>query len=166
METVIRVAAIYLFLMVGLRIIGKREFSQLSALELVSLLLIPEMVSSALQREAASLTNGFIGIATLFGLVFVTSTLMHLNNKVAHVVGGNPVVLVYRGHLVPDHINRERIPTGEIFDAMFLAGVDDLKQVKWAILDPDGKIAIVPEGAGSSSVGNQAMKESESAANR
>jgi uncharacterized membrane protein YcaP (DUF421 family) len=145
METVIRVAIIYLFLMIGLRIIGKREFAELSALELVSLLMIPELVSNALQREAMSVANGLIGVATLFTLVFLTSVAMHLSSRAEKVIAGSPVVLVHHGQLIVDNMNRERVTPDEIYGSMHMSGLDQLHQVRWAILDSDGKIAIVPE---------------------
>jgi uncharacterized membrane protein YcaP (DUF421 family) len=145
METVIRVVVIYLFLLAGLRILGKREFGQLSPFELVTLLLIPEMLTDALTRGDHSLTNAFIGIATLLSLVFLTSMLAHRSKKVADVVEGKPTVLVQHGQYVGDNMNVERITPAEIFTEMHKAGLERLEEVKWAILEDDGKIAIVPQ---------------------
>ena len=72
----LRVALIYVFILLGMRVVGKREFAQLSPSELVSLLMIPELVSQALSHEDYSLTNALIGVCTLLLLVFVTSVLV------------------------------------------------------------------------------------------
>jgi uncharacterized membrane protein YcaP (DUF421 family) len=144
METVIRVFIIYIFILVGLRILGKREFGQLSPLELVSLLMIPEIVTKALTGEDYSLTNALIGVSTLFSLVFLTSVLMQWSRKAEHIIAGKPAVLVYDGNYVPDNMNRERITPDEIFTEMHKSGLEKLEQVKWAVLEPDGKISIVP----------------------
>lgn len=145
METVVRVAIIYVFILVGLRIMGKREFSQLSPLELITLLLIPELVAQSLVREDFSLTNGIIAITTLFTLVFLTSALVHLNEKAEKIVSGSPSVLVSHGEFIESNLNRERMSPEEVFGEMRKAGLHRLDQVRWAVLESDGKISFIPE---------------------
>ncbi|NLX08443.1 MAG: DUF421 domain-containing protein [Chloroflexi bacterium] len=145
METVIRIIIIYMFILLGLRLMGKREFSQLSPLELVNLLLIPEIVSQSIVREDFSLINGLIGISTIFALVFFNSALVHRSKRYEQVIESSPTVLVYHGQLAPDNMNAERIMPEEVFAEMHKSGLERLEQVAWAILEPDGKIAIVPE---------------------
>jgi uncharacterized membrane protein YcaP (DUF421 family) len=144
METVIRVLFVYVFLLVGLRIMGKREFSQLSPLELVTLLLIPELVSQGILREDFSLTNGLIAVATLFSLVFLSSLLQYHSTKISYLISGNACVLVEHGRFVPAHLNKERISPEEIYSEMRRSGLERLEQVKWAILETEGKISIIP----------------------
>lgn len=145
METVIRVTIIYLALLLGLRILGKREFSKLSTMELVTLLLIPELFAQALVREDFSITNAFVAVATLFSLVFLTSLLAQKNEKIEGIIEGNPAVLVEHGRLIEENLNKERVTPGEVFSAMRKSGLERLEQVKWAILEGDGKISVVPE---------------------
>ncbi len=145
METVIRVAIIYFFVMIGLRILGKREFGQMSPLELVTLLLIPELVTQSLNREDFSITNGLVGVTTLFILSFLTSLTTHRSKRVEVLVGGEPAVLVAHGQYQSDVMNRERVSPDEIFNEMHNAGLEKLEQVRWAVLESDGQIAIVPE---------------------
>lgn len=147
METMLRVTVFYLVILVSLRILGKREFGQLSPLELITLLLIPELVSQALLREDFSMTNGLIAIMTLFVLVYFTSLLSHMSEKVEQVVSGKPAILVQHGKFIDEHMNQERVSPEEVFDAMHHSGLYDLKQVQWAILETDGKISIIPEDA-------------------
>lgn len=144
METVLRVAAIYLFVLVALRVLGKREFGQLSPLELVTLLMIPEIVSQALTGEDFSLTGAFVGVATLLVLVFATSMLMHRFKKVEVAVTGEPTVLVHRGELFERALNITRVTPDEVFSEMHKSGLQRLEEVEWAILQTDGAIAIVP----------------------
>jgi uncharacterized membrane protein YcaP (DUF421 family) len=144
METVIRVALVYVFLMVGLRFMGKREFSQLSPLELVTLLLVPEIFSQGILREDFSLTNGFVAIGTLFTLVFLSSALQFHSPRFARLLFSTPTVLVEHGRLIPPHLNKERIAPDEIYGEMHKSGLERIEQVKWAILETDGKISIIP----------------------
>lgn len=145
MSIVLRVAVIYVFILVALRILGKREFGQLSPLELVSLLMIPEMVSQALVDDDFSVTNALIGVATLLSLVFGTSLLMQRFRKAEDIIAGTPTLLVSRGRMIEDALNRMRVTPDEIFAEMRKSGIDRLAEVKWAVLEADGKISIVPE---------------------
>lgn len=147
MDTVVRVTVIYATLMLCFRIIGKRELSQMSSFELVTLMLIPEIVSQAIQGDDYSLTSALIGVTTLFTLVVGTSLLTHLSRRVAEFTDGKPTVLAYDGRLIKHALDIERIQPEEIHSAMHQAGLELLDQVKWAILEPDGKISIIPYGA-------------------
>src|SRR5688572_7767166 len=144
MEIVVRITVIYLLVFAGLRVMGKREFGQLSPLELVTLLMIPEIVSQALIGEDFSLTGAAVGVATLLVLVFTTSMLMHRFKKAEQVIAGEPSILVRRGKLLDGAMNAARVTEDEIFEEMHKAGLLTLEQVEWGILEPDGRISIVP----------------------
>src|SRR5688500_15078650 len=122
METVIRVAFIYVFILVGMRVLGKREFGQLAPMEFVSLLMIPELVSQALVRDDFSMTNALIAVTTLFVMVFLSSVVVHLSKKAEEVIDGIPSILVYNGQLLPENMNKERVTPDEIFAEMHKAG--------------------------------------------
>jgi uncharacterized membrane protein YcaP (DUF421 family) len=145
METVWRVALVYIFIMFGLRMLGKREFGQLTPLELVTLLIVPEIVSQALVREDFSMTNALIGVSTLFVLVYFSSLLQHRSEFIENIVSSSPTVLVRNGAYIGKNMNEQRVSPGEIFTAIHESGLERLEQVKWAILETDGKIAIVPQ---------------------
>jgi uncharacterized membrane protein YcaP (DUF421 family) len=144
MDTVVRVAVIYLFVFAALRVMGKREFGQLSPLELVTLLMIPEIVSQALTGDDYSITNAAIGVATLLVLVFATSLVMHRFKRAESVIAGDPTILVRHGNMLEDAMNGARVTAEEVFEEMHKVGLLQLDQVDWAILEPDGRIAIVP----------------------
>jgi len=144
MDIVIRIALIYLFLMVGFRIMGKREFGQLTPFELVTLLLIPEIVSKALTGPDYSLTAAFIGVSTLLALVFLTSVLAFRYPRFGRITEGEPAVLARDGELVADTMSRERISPEEVRIEMHKYGLEEVAQVRWAMLEVDGSITIVP----------------------
>lgn len=159
METVIRVVLIYLAILFGLRILGKREFGQLSPLELITLLLIPELVAQALVREDFLFTNAMIALTTLFSLVFITSLLRYKFSYVEKLVSGEPSILVSHGKFVEDNLNKERVDAAEIFGAMHESGLYRLEQVKWAILETDGKFSIIPKDEDQNSALNKPKEE-------
>lgn len=143
MDTVLRVAVVYLFVLVGLRVLGKREFGQLSPLELVSLLMIPEIVSQALTGSDYSLITGLTALSTLLVLVFFTSLLVQRFERVERVIAGEPTVLVHDGAFIAEAMNRMRVTPDEVFTEMHKSGLERLQQVKWAVLEPDGSIAVL-----------------------
>lgn len=144
METVLRVVFFYLVILLGLRVLGKREFSQLSPFELVTLLLIPELVQQALIREDFSATNALIALCTLFTLVFLTSLMVQRSKKVGEFIAGRPAVLVYEGKFVPEVLEHERVTPDEVYGEMRRAGLERITQLKWALLESDGRISFIP----------------------
>lgn len=160
METVLRIVFIYLFLLVALRLMGKREFGELAPFDFVVLLLIPEIFSQAMAREDFSLTNAIIAVSTLLTLVFATSLLNFRFKAMGKAVAGVPAVLVRHGYLVPTNLERERIAPGEILDAMHAAGLHRMDEVRWAILETDGRITIIPWEPGQGSAGTSSLGQS------
>lgn len=98
----------------------------------------------AITRQDYSMTNALIGATTLFVLVFITSTLSYRFPRFRAVIEPQPTVLVTRGEFHRQFLDHERITSDDIFSAMHKAGIADLRDVEWAILEGDGKIAIVP----------------------
>jgi uncharacterized membrane protein YcaP (DUF421 family) len=148
METVFRVLFVYVLVWACFRVLGKRELTQMSPFELVTLLFIPQLFSRALTRQDYSMTNAVIGATTLFLLVFVTSALSYRFRGISRIVQARPTVLVCRGGLIEEHLNRERIAPEDVFSAMHKVGLERLGQVEWAILEGDGKIALIPAARG------------------
>lgn len=144
METVIRIAFIYIFLMVALRVMGKRELSKMSAFELVMLLLIPELFSQAATGGDFSMTNAVVATSTLLTLVLLTSVASHLSSRAHNVISGTPTVLVRSGRYIEENMNRERIAPDELLAEMHKAGYERIEQLRWAILEDDGKISLIP----------------------
>lgn len=145
METVLRVLFVYLFLLFALRVMGKREFSEITPIELVMLLLIPELLQEALVGHDPSLTNSLIAICTLFLLVFLNSVVTYLNPRAERVVESSPSVLAHEGRLVERNMRKERITPDELLSTIHLQGYEELEQVKWAILQSNGQIAVIPK---------------------
>ena len=143
-EAIWRVVFVYAFLMAAFRLTGKREVGQMSPFELVTLLLIPELFSSALNRNSQSVGLATTAVATLFLLVVLTGLLTFSSRKAEEILEGRAAILVRDGVLIEKTLRRERVTPEEIFTEMRLAGVDHLEDVRWAILETEGKIAIIP----------------------
>lgn len=144
MDIVLRITVIFVAVLAGLRILGKREFGQLSPHELVTLLIIPEIVSPALTAQDTSLAGALIGTSTLLVLVFMTSVASHRLRAVERLVSSQPLVLVRNGELLCESMNRSRISAEEVLAETRKAGLAHLHEVGWAVLEADGTISIIP----------------------
>ena len=145
MESVIRVAIVYLFVLFALRLLGKREFGDLSPMEFVMLMLIPDIVAQGILDEDYSLTNALVAVSTIMLLVVLTSMLTHVNRRAGLAVSPRPTVLLFDGDLYTSNLDRERVSPDEILQVARESGLETLDQVRWAILQSDGRIAIVPK---------------------
>lgn len=144
METVLRVTAIFFFLTIAMRIIGKRELGEMSGYELILIILIPEILSQGLIGEDYSITNALIGVSTLLSLVLINSFLSYRFKKFRAVLEGNPVVLYYNGRFIDNTLHKERVGVDEILNEIREIGYERFDQMKWVVLEPDGKISCIP----------------------
>lgn len=145
MEMVLRGAAIYIALLVILRLSGRRAVAQLTPFDLVLLLIISETTQQALLGEDSSVTNAIIVMLTLFGLDILLSLIKRSWPIVGKIVDGGPTLLVDQGK--PDYraLRRARIDLGDVHAAARAErGILNLEDVDYAVLEADGQISIIP----------------------
>jgi uncharacterized membrane protein YcaP (DUF421 family) len=138
-----RTALTYAVLLTGIRVLGKRDLSQLTPFEALLLVLIPQLFRNYLVRQDDSLLTALVSAATLFLLVYLTSVLAFTSPRLKGLVASGPSVLVKDGLLVEDEMRRERIGPPEIDAALRGHGLERLDQVKLATLEADGSISII-----------------------
>lgn len=143
--SVVHVAACFVALMVAFRVIGKRELGRLSPFELVTLMLIPEILSNTVQGEASALQS-LAGLCTILVLVLTTSLLSQRFSVLQDVLESPPTLLVARGRLLEDAMNRERIVPDELFSEMRKQGMATLTEVRFAVLESSGNITFIRQG--------------------
>ena len=141
-ELVLRSVAIYFALLIGLRAFGKREVGQFTLFDLVLVLLVANAVQPAITGPDNSLVGGLVIIASLLLANFGVSLLDRV--PVLHALfAGTPTDLVRDGEYLRAEMEKEDIGEAEIQMAMREHGIDDLKQVKRAVLETDGSISII-----------------------
>jgi hypothetical protein len=141
--SVVHVAASFAVLTLAFRVIGKRELGRLSPFELVTLMLIPEILSSALQGEG-SLFTSIAGLSMILLLVLLTSVLSQRFPAVQQALEPSPTVLVVDGVMLDHNMNSERIAPDELFSEMRKQGLETLDKVRFAVLESSGAITFVP----------------------
>lgn len=148
LEIIFRIVCVFVVLTFAFRGVGKRELSQLSPFELVMLLLIAEIVSPALTAGDESLAGGLIGAMALLVLTFLHSQLQYHSSRFRQATEAPPAVIIRDGRIEEGLLHKERLRPDEIFSEMHKAGIERLEQVKWGILEPDGKMSFVRSDAG------------------
>jgi uncharacterized membrane protein YcaP (DUF421 family) len=143
-KSVLHVLMVFVALLAAFRLLGKRELGRLSPFDFVTLMLVPEILSNAVQGQD-SVVSGLAGLSTLLLLVLVTSVLAYRFEPVERVVEAEPALLVADGRLITQNLHIERIQPSELYSEMRKQGLEDLSQVKWAVLESSGTITFVPK---------------------
>ena len=145
MDTVLRSAAVYMFLLVIFRISGKRSLSQITTFDFILLLIISEATQQALVGNDFSIVNTFVVIASLVVFDVMFSWMENRWPAFGRVVGGLPVVIVDHGRILEDRAKREGVTLTEILTAgRETHGIERLEQSKYAILERHGGISVIP----------------------
>ncbi len=146
MEAVLRAAAIYLFLMLLFRISGRRPLSQMTSFDLVLLLVIGEAVGEALSGADPSLTHAFVLVSTLVLIELAFAWLKQRSPVADRLLDDVPLVLVEHGRMLEDRMKRNDVDEGDLLEAARSAhGLENLGQVKYAVLERNGTISVIPE---------------------
>src|SRR6187402_3443381 len=145
MDSVLRGLLVYFFLLIVFRISGKRTLSQTTSFDLVLLLIISETTQQAMVDNDHSITNGFLLIMTLVGTSILLATLKQFFPKLDLLLEGQPIIVVDKGKLLHDFMKKARVDEEDILSAARMNhGLERLDQIKYAILERDGEISIVP----------------------
>ena len=143
-EKIIRTVLVYVFLLVGLRLAGKRELSQLNPFDLVVLLLLSNTVQNAIIGNDNSLVGGLVGAAALFLInSIVVRTLYHYGKL--ETIEGRPDTLIRNGRIMRHHLERELITLSELEAAARKQGISSLAHVHECRLETGGALTFIPK---------------------
>jgi len=143
---VLRTAAIYLVILIGLRLAGKREIGQMTVFDLVVLLLLANAVQNAMVGPDTSLAGGILAAVVLLVVNAIVARLRLRWPRLRRIVEGAPTLLVLRGEVMADHLRREGLDQETLKTALREHGVANLGDVEMAVLEIDGSISVVPAG--------------------
>ena len=146
METIIRGIIVYLFLLIIFRLNGKRALYEATVFDFVLLLIIAETTEQGLLGDDHSITGSILLIITLIGMDILMSLLKQKFKFFEKAVDGGPLILLDKGKLLHDRMKKERVDEADILEsARELKGLMRLEQIKYAILEKDGTITIIPQ---------------------
>ncbi len=143
-DIALRTAAVYLLMVIGFRLFGKREVGQFTLFDLVLVLLVANAVQPAMTGPDSSLLGGFIIVVVLLALNWIVGWARLRSPLFRHLVESQPTIIGRDGSWLPGAMRREGVDEDEAEMALREHGLSDVSQVKLAILELDGTISIVP----------------------
>ncbi len=143
LEKVLRPWIVYVFLIVGLRLAGKRGLAQLNTFDLIVLLTLSNTVQNAIIGEDNSVTGGVIGATSLLVINYVVVRFLFRRMRLDRFLEGSPTPLIEGGRLVRKNLERELITEAELQAAAHRQGFRDLSEVERAIIEAGGSIAFI-----------------------
>jgi uncharacterized membrane protein YcaP (DUF421 family) len=145
MDAVIRAAVVYIFVLLLMRLSGKRTLAQVTTFDFVLLLIISEATQQALIDDDNSMINAAIAVTTLVGLNVLMSVLKQRFKFIERLLEGIPLVIVANGKPLRDVMDKARVDTEDVLDAAREThGLESFGQIKHAVLERSGKISIIP----------------------
>jgi uncharacterized membrane protein YcaP (DUF421 family) len=147
-EKILRPIVVYFFLVIGLRLAGKRELAQLNPFDLVVLLTLSNTVQNAIIGDDNSVTGGIIGAATLLLVNFLVIRFLSRHEKIDRIVEGEPTPLIDHGKIIQENMVKEMLSRQELEAAAHKQGFGSLQEVDSATLDPSGVICFIAKKPG------------------
>lgn len=143
LDIALRSLAVYAFMLVAIRLTGKKELSQLNTIDVVLILLISNAVQNAMVGNNTSLLGGLAAAAVLFMLNYALKKITFKSKKLRELIFQHPEILIHDGKLNFDKLSHLGISDEELKEAMREHGVAHYKEVKLAIFEVDGNISII-----------------------
>ncbi len=143
MDIVLRAIAVFAFLLVLTRVIGKRELSSLQPLDLILLIILGDAVQQGLTQDDYSLTGAFLAIGTIAVLQVFTSWLSWRFPRARPMLDGTPIIILQDGELIERNLKRERLTPEEVAEEARQQNIAHLAEVKFAILETNGRISFI-----------------------
>lgn len=134
---------IYLFIVIAIRLFGKKELAQLSVVDMVFILLISNAVQNAMVGPDSTLSGGLVAASTLFIMNYIFKYLQYRFPKFGKVIEGDATMLIYKGEIMETHLKKARITFEELMEVVREHGVSSVKEVDLAILEVDGNISVL-----------------------
>ena len=137
--------AVYVFIVAAIRVFGKKEFAQLSVIDVVFILLISNSVQNAMVGSDSSLEGGLVAAFALFVMNFLLKKVTQYNSTLKTFVEGEPILLIYDGKLNEEGLKKAQISLEELEAAIREHGVDNISHVNLSILETDGNITVLSD---------------------
>jgi uncharacterized membrane protein YcaP (DUF421 family) len=139
----VRTVIIFLSITVALKMMGKRQLGELEVSELVSTLLVSEIAALPIADPDIPLLNAIIPLLLIISLEIIISSLKNKFEPLKRIIEGEPIFLIYKGALRQKALEENRISINEILCEMRTAGIGDISEIEYAILEQNGKLSIL-----------------------
>jgi uncharacterized membrane protein YcaP (DUF421 family) len=143
LEKVLRPVIVYFFLLIGLRLAGKRELAQLNPFDFIVLMTLSNTVQNAIIGDDNTVLGGIIGAGSLILINYMVVRAARSNRRLQRLLAGRGDVLVKNGVIQKDHLDRELISKAELLAAAHKQGIMSLKAVDYCVLEPTGTLTFI-----------------------
>jgi uncharacterized membrane protein YcaP (DUF421 family) len=143
MDLVLRAIALYIFVLILMRMVGRRELSSMTPVDLVLLVVLGDALQQGLTQDDYSVTGAIIVITTIALLQVLTSYITYLSRRADRVIDGNPIVLIEDGQLIERNLRRQRLRPHDVAEQMRLEGIGSFADVRWGILESNGSFSFI-----------------------
>ena len=143
LDIVLRSIAVYLFMVIALRIFGKKELSQLNTADVILILLISNSVQNAMVGSNSSLAGGLVAALVLFTFNYILKKAMYKSKNFNDLVQDKPLILIHNGKIDFKALAKLEISSDELDEVIREHGVETYKEVKLAMMEIDGNISII-----------------------
>ena len=141
----IRTVIVYIFLMIALKIMGKRQLGEIQISEFVITLLISELVAYSVMDTDVPLVYMVTPIIVLIAAEVITSYIGTKNKALKSILGPSPCILIEKGEIKQEHLKNVRFTINELISEIRLKGYSDLTEIDYAILESNGKLSVIPK---------------------
>lgn len=142
-DIIFRSVSVYLFMVIALRVFGKKELSQLNTADIILILLISNSVQNAMVGSNSSLQGGLVAALVLFILNFILKKIMYNSKTFTDLVQDKPEILIHNGIIDFKALAKLEITSKELEEAIREHGVETYKEVKLAMMEIDGNISVI-----------------------
>ena len=139
----LRAAVVYVFVLLLLRLGGKRQIGQMGPAEFVALLLVSNAVQNSMNGGDNSITAGLVLAGVIMGLSGLIGWLTYRSKRLADFFQGRPVLLVYKGELLVPNLTKSRIATRELRVMLRHQGFEELRGIHEAVLEANGTLSVI-----------------------
>jgi uncharacterized membrane protein YcaP (DUF421 family) len=143
MDIVFRGIAVYFFIYLLTRVIGRRELSSMAPFDLILLIILGDAVQQGLTQDDYSITGAFLAVGTIAALQVATSWVSFRSSRLRTVLEGEPIVIVEDGKPIERNMNRERLVLEEVMEEARLQQIDSIDQIRWAVIETSGNISFI-----------------------
>jgi uncharacterized membrane protein YcaP (DUF421 family) len=147
MDLVLRTFAVFAFLLVLTRVIGRRELGSLEPFDLILLIVLGDSVQQGVTQDDYSLTGAFLVVGTFAILQVFVSWVSYRFPRTRSVIDGEPIIIIEDGQLIERNVKRERLSRGEIAEEARNQQIAHISQVRWGVLETNGQISFIKKSS-------------------
>jgi uncharacterized membrane protein YcaP (DUF421 family) len=145
MDIVLRAAFAYVFILFLMRVVGRRELSSMEPSDLILLVVMGDLIQNGVTQSDYSVTGVVLATSTFGLLAVLTSYTVFRSRRAKRIIEGEPVILVQNGEAIDRNLKGERLTLDDVMEEARAQQLDSLDQVKWAVLESNGSISIIPK---------------------